>query len=78
MSCRKTNTVEKMPPWFHFGFLLPSAAEVETLYAQMRERGVRLRKLSRENKCVGFRCYDPDGYLLEFCYEPGRTDPRRE
>lgn len=72
IALEKTKHVEQMPPWFHFGFLLPSAAAVETLYAQLKERGVKLRKLSREGDTVGFRAYDPDGYLLEFCHEPSR------
>ena len=64
--------VDRLPPWFHFGFLLPSSDAVVALHRRFTEQGVRTRKLSFEGECVGFRAYDPDGYLLEFCHEPGR------
>jgi catechol 2,3-dioxygenase-like lactoylglutathione lyase family enzyme len=76
LALEKASVVHPLPPWFHFGFLLHSPQAVEELYQKMKIQGVRLRKLSREGECVGFRCYDPDGYLLEFCHEPGRErDP---
>jgi len=75
LALEKTDKVEKMPAWFHFGFLLPTAAAVEKLYEDLKTRGVPLRKLSRKGDTIGFRCYDPDGYLLEFCCEPKRLRP---
>ncbi len=77
IALEKTAKVENMPAWFHFGFLLPDARSVETLYHRMKESGVKMRKLSHEGDTIGFRCYDPDGYLLEFCHEPGRIEAAR-
>jgi catechol 2,3-dioxygenase-like lactoylglutathione lyase family enzyme len=74
IAIEKATTVETFPPWFHFGFLLGNEAEVEELYAHMKTNGVPLRKLTREGQILGFRAYDPDGYLLEFCYDRVR-DP---
>jgi catechol 2,3-dioxygenase-like lactoylglutathione lyase family enzyme len=74
IAIEKTAVVEKFPAWFHFGFLLGSEAEVEQLYARMKSNDVQLRKLTREGQILGFRAYDPDGYLLEFCYDRVR-DP---
>jgi len=72
IALEKTKKVEPLPAWFHWGFLLASADAVASLYARLKARGVPLRKLTRENDAICFRAYDPDGYLLEFCYEPGR------
>jgi catechol 2,3-dioxygenase-like lactoylglutathione lyase family enzyme len=74
IAIEKAAAVEKFPAWFHFGFLLRNEAEVEDLYNRMRTNGVSLRKLTREGSILGFRAYDPDSYLLEFCYDPVR-DP---
>ncbi|MBM3460539.1 MAG: VOC family protein [Armatimonadetes bacterium] len=30
-----------IPDWFHFGFSLPSGAQVEALYDEMRAAGVK-------------------------------------
>jgi catechol 2,3-dioxygenase-like lactoylglutathione lyase family enzyme len=73
LALEKTDTVTPLPPWFHFGFLLPSEEAVTSLYANLTDRGVRMRKLTRQGACLGFRCYDPDGYLLEFCFTPERV-----
>jgi catechol 2,3-dioxygenase-like lactoylglutathione lyase family enzyme len=74
IAIERAATVAEFPAWFHFGFLLSSEAEVEELYSRMQSNGVPLRKLTREGQILGFRAYDPDRYLLEFCYDRVR-DP---
>ena len=60
-----------LPPWFHFGFRLDTAAEVEALHARMAAEGVAIRHpLEAEPDFVWFRCADPDGHLIEIYWEP--------
>jgi catechol-2,3-dioxygenase len=59
-----------MPPWFHFGFRLPSAAEVIDLHQRMGESGIKILKaLYQDDSLVSFRCADPDGYAIEVYWE---------
>jgi len=59
------------PAWFHLGFRLKSAGQVERLYAELTENGVSMRQpLIKEDDLVSFRCADPDGYGVEVYWEP--------
>lgn len=59
-----------MPPWFHFGFRLPSAKDALALNERMVSEGVVIRKpLYQDDTLVSFRCADPDGYLIEVYWE---------
>ena len=59
-----------LPPWFHWGFKLGSAAEVEDLYHRLVEAGVAIVKpLVRDESLALFRCADPDGHAVELYWE---------
>jgi catechol 2,3-dioxygenase-like lactoylglutathione lyase family enzyme len=62
--------VEPFPPWFHFGFRLPSSEAVRALHRQMTSEGVPApRPLVDDPDLVSFRCTDPDGYAVEVYWE---------
>lgn len=56
-----------LPPWFHFGFRLPTADAVRALHAEL---GDAADELNAWDDLVTFRCRDPDGYLIEVYWEP--------
>jgi catechol-2,3-dioxygenase len=59
-----------MPAWFHFGFRLASAAEVEALHARLAQAGVPMGEtLAREEDYISFRCRDPAGNAVEVYWE---------
>jgi catechol-2,3-dioxygenase len=61
---------EQMPPWFHFGFRLPSLATVVSLHDRMAKEGVPMaRPLSQDDSWASFRCRDPEGYVIEVYWE---------
>jgi catechol-2,3-dioxygenase len=74
---------QPMPPWFHFGFRLQSAAAVVALSEQMQGAGVALAKgIYQDESLASFRCIDPDGYVIEVYWEataaPVDEKPRAE
>jgi hypothetical protein len=61
--------VDTLPGWFHFGFRRGSAQAVEGL-ARMTAEGGAPMAIEREPGYVTFRWRHPDGYQLEFDWEP--------
>jgi predicted enzyme related to lactoylglutathione lyase len=53
-----------LPPWFHFGFLVP-VAECRQLHARMVEAGVRITRPLVETPFLNFFCADPDGHEVQ-------------
>ena len=59
-----------MPPWFHFGFRLQSAAQVQGLHERMVQSGIAIHKpIYQDPTLVSYRCADPDDYLIEVYWE---------
>jgi catechol 2,3-dioxygenase-like lactoylglutathione lyase family enzyme len=60
-----------LPAFFHFGFR--AAAEPDEVRA-FRDRltgdGVEIAEFSDEPDYVSVKCRDPDGYIVEFAWEP--------
>jgi catechol 2,3-dioxygenase-like lactoylglutathione lyase family enzyme len=56
-----------MPPWFHVGCRLGSAAEVRALEHSLADR---VHERGEEPDFVWFRVTDPDDYQLEIYWEP--------
>jgi catechol 2,3-dioxygenase-like lactoylglutathione lyase family enzyme len=55
-----------MPPWFHFGIHLDSAAHVRDTLQAMEGSGVPIVKpLYESESLTSFRCADPDAYTIE-------------
>jgi catechol-2,3-dioxygenase len=60
----------EMPPWFHFGTKLGTAADVVATHERMKQASVPIAKpLYRDEMLVSFRCTDPDGYAIEIYWE---------
>jgi catechol 2,3-dioxygenase-like lactoylglutathione lyase family enzyme len=60
-------TAASFPDWYHFGFCMPSAAEVRTIYDRMVAAGVRFAREYREfgDDAANFYCWAPGPYKLE-------------
>jgi catechol 2,3-dioxygenase-like lactoylglutathione lyase family enzyme len=60
-----------MPPWFHFGIRMDSAAQVQEALADMQQAGVPIVKpLYTDPALTSFRCADPDAYTIEVYWSP--------
>ena len=57
------------PDW-HFGFLSPDSDGVRDLMASLSAAGVPISDPEDEPNYVGFKCQDPDGYVIEVYWEP--------
>ena len=53
-----------LPPWFHFGFLVPEV-ECRQLHARMVEARVPITRPLVEQPFVNFFCADPDGHEVQ-------------
>lgn len=63
-----------MPPWFHFGIRLQTAAAVLALHERMVGSGIGIRKpVCQDVSLVSYRCADPDGYVIEVYWEAERA-----
>lgn len=59
-----------LPDWFHFGFPLDTLAELRRVYAELSHQPV-LRELEiHPEGYASFRLKDPDGYGVEFYFDP--------
>ena len=59
--------VDPMPPWWHFGFRLPSPEDVRSLRERLRDAATG--EEGDDPDYVWFRARDPDGYLIEVYWE---------
>ena len=61
----------ELPRFLHFGFT--SAADAEEVRA-FRDRltgdGIEIAEFADEPEYVSVKCKDPDGYVIEFAWEP--------
>ena len=64
-----------MPAWFHFGSRLESREAVDDLHARLVEAGVEIVQPPSTEEYTWFRARDPDGYVLEFYYDPALDPP---
>lgn len=61
--------VEPMPSWWHFGFRLPSAADVQALGERLAAAGHEIADAGDDDDFVWRRVSDPDGYRIEVYWE---------
>jgi catechol 2,3-dioxygenase-like lactoylglutathione lyase family enzyme len=56
----------------HFGFIVPTLAEVEAGYAWARDNGIEIVHPLRKHRdgSVSFYIRDPDGNIIQVLYEP--------
>lgn len=59
-----------LPPWFHFGFRLPSPEAVRALHDRMSADGRTIdRGVEDHGTWMSFRCRDPDGHPIEVYFQ---------
>jgi catechol 2,3-dioxygenase-like lactoylglutathione lyase family enzyme len=57
-------------PFFHFGTGAPDAATVRTFGERLRREGIPIVEEWDEPAYVSIKCRDPDGYVVEYSWEP--------
>jgi catechol 2,3-dioxygenase-like lactoylglutathione lyase family enzyme len=55
---------------WHFGFLAPDAGAVRDLRNRMLDEAIVVDEWEDTVPYVGFKCHDPDGYMVEVYFEP--------
>ncbi|HEY7196437.1 MAG TPA: VOC family protein [Gaiellaceae bacterium] len=60
-----------LPRFLHFGFSASSPEEVRAFRERLVGDGVELAEEWEEAEYVSVKCRDPDGYVVEFSWEPG-------
>ena len=62
----------RLPRFLHFGVGLASPEEVRAFGDRLRADGVPIVEEWEEPGYVSVKCRDPDGYVVEASWEPGR------
>jgi catechol 2,3-dioxygenase-like lactoylglutathione lyase family enzyme len=57
-------------PFLHFGFRLPTPADVRAALARIRTDGIEIIEHDDDQDMVSFKCLDPDGHRIEVFWEP--------
>jgi catechol 2,3-dioxygenase-like lactoylglutathione lyase family enzyme len=60
----------RLPAFFHFGFTLDDPGDVRELRGALEREGVEITEFWDEPDYVSVKCRDPDGYVVEACWEP--------
>jgi catechol 2,3-dioxygenase-like lactoylglutathione lyase family enzyme len=60
----------RLPAFFHFGVGAPSPEDVRAFAERLRADGVPIVGEWDEPDYVSVKCRDPDGYVVEFAWEP--------
>jgi len=60
----------RLPEFFHFGVSAPSPEDVRAFARRLRADGVPIVGEWDEPDYVSVKCRDPDGYVVEFAWEP--------
>jgi catechol 2,3-dioxygenase-like lactoylglutathione lyase family enzyme len=64
--------VIRLPSFLHFGFRRAgSPAEVRAFRDRLASDRIEIVEGSEEPGYVSVKCRDPDGYVVEFAWEPG-------
>jgi catechol 2,3-dioxygenase-like lactoylglutathione lyase family enzyme len=67
----ETNEPIALPAFLHFGFRAATDAdEVRTFRHRLSGDGVEIAEFWDEPDYVSVKCRDPDGYVIEFAWEP--------
>jgi len=62
-----------LPAFLHFGFrAATNPNEVRALRDRLDRDGIEIAAFSDEPDYVSVKCKDPDGYMIEFAWEPRR------
>jgi catechol 2,3-dioxygenase-like lactoylglutathione lyase family enzyme len=67
----RTEEPIRLPDFLHFGFrAATSPVEVRSFRERLAEGGIEIVEESDEPRYVSVKCRDPDGYVVEFAWEP--------
>ena len=61
---------EPLPGWFHFGFLVESAATCTALYERMRRDQITIMRPLVSVPFANYFCADPDGHQVQVYFDP--------
>ncbi len=61
---------ERLPPWFHFGFFVESAAACAELHERMRNDGVSIIRPLVSAPFTNYFFADPDEHLVQVYFDP--------
>lgn len=61
---------DQLPPWFHFGFLVDSAAACRDLHDRMRQDQIPIARPLTAEPFTNYFCTDPDGHLVQVYFDP--------
>jgi catechol 2,3-dioxygenase-like lactoylglutathione lyase family enzyme len=71
LALKETEEAFSLPAFLHFGFRdAESPDEVRALRDRLRLDGVPITEEWEEPDYVSVKCRDPDGYVVEFAWEP--------
>jgi catechol 2,3-dioxygenase-like lactoylglutathione lyase family enzyme len=62
---------ERLPPWFHFGFLVASAAACRELHDRMQRDRVAIARPLVSEPFTNYFFTDPDEHLVQVYFDPG-------
>jgi catechol 2,3-dioxygenase-like lactoylglutathione lyase family enzyme len=60
---------ERMPPWFHFGFFVESAAACHELHERMQRDGVTIARPLVSEPFTNYFFADPDEHLVQVYFD---------
>ena len=61
----------ELPGFFHFGFTSAAGPEeVRAFRDRLAGDGIEIAEFADERDYVSVKCRDPDGYVVEFAWEP--------
>jgi catechol 2,3-dioxygenase-like lactoylglutathione lyase family enzyme len=67
----ETDEPIRLPSFLHFGFRGPEAPdEVHAFRDRLAADGIEIVEFWEEPDYVSVKCRDPDGYIVEFAWEP--------
>ena len=63
-------STERLPSWFHFGFLAESSEACRDLHARMQKAGVKIVRPLVEAPFTSYFFADPDDHLVQVYFDP--------
>jgi catechol 2,3-dioxygenase-like lactoylglutathione lyase family enzyme len=67
----ETDELINLPSFLHFGFgSAETPAEVHAFRDRLDAEGVEIVEFAEEPDYVSVKCRDPDGYVIQFSWEP--------
>jgi len=66
-------SAERLPTWFHFGFLVESDAACRNMHDRMRQDQVPIVRPLVSEPFTNYFCTDPDGHLVQVYFDPHAT-----